>query len=203
MKAYRKQVVKLLGIIIIHLVLVITVRSVLAQTYKIPSGSMRPTLEIGDHILVSKLTYGIHMPFTDNFLVRFKNPTRGEVVVFIFPEDRSKDFIKRVIGTAGEIIDIRDKKVWVNGQLLEEPYTLPEEAQTMVERFKDMDNFGPVRVPEGKIFVLGDNRDRSYDSRYWGFVDVDDVKGRAVIIYWSWDRKNQRVRWKRMGDSIS
>ena len=198
-KGFRSYVV----IVIISLIFTVVMRETVVQAYKVPAGSMRPTLKIGDHILVSKLAYGMRIPFSNDFLVRFDNPGRGDVIVFIFPEDRSKDFVKRVVRTGGDVVKIKNKKVWVNGQLLEEPYTLPEETRTNVARFKDMDNFGPVRVPEGKIFVLGDNRDKSYDSRFWGFVDVDDVKGRAAVIYWSWDRKNQRVRWKRMGESIS
>lgn len=184
------------------LILALFIRSFIVQAFKIPSGSMIPTLQIGDHILVNKLSYGIRSPFWDNYLVHFKEPQRGDVVVFIFPEDRSKDFIKRVIGVEGDTVEIRAKKIYVNGRPLEDPHAHFEGDPPERGTFNLRDDYGPRRVPEHHIFVMGDNRDRSYDSRYWGFVDLDDVKGRAFLIYWSWDGTDRWVRWERLGNLI-
>ena len=188
--------------IVFALLLALFIRSFIVQAFKIPSGSMIPTLQVGDHILVNKLTYGIRSPFWDSYLLHFKEPQRGDVVVFIFPEDRSKDFIKRVVGIEGDLVEIRNKKVYVNGKPLEDPHAHfegdPPERGIMNIR----DDYGPRRVPDNHIFVMGDNRDRSYDSRYWGFVDLNDVKGRAFLIYWSWDGTDRWVRWERIGSLI-
>ncbi|MEK7210246.1 MAG: signal peptidase I [Candidatus Binatota bacterium] len=188
--------------IVFALLLALFIRSFIVQAFKIPSGSMIPTLQIGDHILVNKLSYGIRSPFWDLFLVSFKKPQRGDVVVFIFPEDRSKDFIKRVTGIEGDMVEIREKRVYINGKPLEDPHAhfegdAPERGPLNVR-----DNYGPKQVPENFIFVMGDNRDRSYDSRYWGYVNLDDVKGRAFMIYWSWDGMERWVRWERIGSLI-
>lgn len=188
--------------IVFALLLALFIRSFIVQAFKIPSGSMIPTLQIGDHILVNKLSYGIRSPFWDFFLLSFKKPQRGDVVVFIFPEDRSKDFIKRVIGIEGDIVEIREKTVYINGKPLEDPYAHFEGDPPERGPLNVRDNYGPKRVPENYIFVMGDNRDRSYDSRYWGYVNLDDVKGRAFLIYWSWDGMERWVRWERIGSMI-
>jgi signal peptidase I len=188
--------------IVFALLLALFIRSFIVQAFKIPSGSMIPTLQVGDHILVNKLSYGIRSPFWDRYLVHFKKPQRGDVVVFIFPEDRSKDFIKRVIGIEGDLVEIRSKKVYINGRPLEDPHAHFEGDPPERGALNIRDDYGPRRVPENHIFVMGDNRDRSYDSRYWGFVDLTDVKGRAFVIYWSWDGTDRWVRWERIGDLI-
>ncbi len=188
--------------IVFALLLALFIRSFIVQAFKIPSGSMIPTLQVGDHILVNKLTYGIRSPFWDSYLLHFKKPQRGDVVVFIFPEDRSKDFIKRVIGIEGDLIEIRNKKVYVNGKPLEDLHAHFEGDPPERGAMNIRDDYGPRRVPENQIFVMGDNRDRSYDSRYWGFVDLADVKGRAFLIYWSWDGADRWVRWERLGNLI-
>ncbi len=188
--------------IVVAIILALFIRTFVVQAFKIPSGSMKNTLLIGDHILVNKFIYGIRIPFSNKTLIPIENPHRGDVVVFEFPEDPSKDFIKRVIGVGGDTVEVRDKVVYVNGKPLKhdpgihtDPYDIPGVLQPR-------DNFGPVTVPKGKLFVMGDNRDHSYDSRFWGFVDLDELRGKAFMIYWSWDRDDFDVRWGRIGDMI-
>ena len=183
------------------LLLALFIRTFIVQAFKIPSGSMIPTLQIGDHILVNKLSYGLRIPLWGHYLAEFRKPQRGDVVVFIFPEDRSKDFIKRVIGVAGDSVEIRGKKVYINGQPVEDPHA-HFEGDDSPGSIQVRDDYGPKRVPENHIFVMGDNRDRSYDSRFWGFVNLDDVKGKAFLVYWSWDGNDRWVRWERLGDVI-
>jgi signal peptidase I len=184
------------------LLLALFIRTFIVQAFKIPSGSMIPTLQIGDHILVNKLAYGIRIPFWDQYFMDFSRVQRGDVIVFIFPEDRSKDFIKRVIGVAGDRVEIKGKKIYINGKEIEDPHAHFEgdDPQTVLPATRD--DFGPAKVPENHLFVMGDNRDRSYDSRFWGFVSLDDVRGKAFLIYWSWDGADRWVRWERLGNLI-
>ncbi len=184
------------------LLLALFIRTFIVQAFKIPSGSMIPTLQIGDHILVNKLSYGIRIPFWEHYLVHFGQPQRGDVMVFIFPEDRTKDFIKRVIGVGGDTVEIHGKKVYVNGKQIDDPHAHFEGDDPQAVGLPSRDDFGPQKVPEHHIFVMGDNRDRSYDSRFWGFVDLDDVRGKAFLIYWSWDGGDRWVRWERIGHLI-
>ena len=188
--------------LIVAAVLALIIRTFFVQAFKIPSSSMEDTLLIGDHLLVSKFIYGLQVPFIDEPVLSVRDPERGDVIVFEFPEDKDKsyfqrrDFIKRVIGLPGDKIEIRSKSVYVNG----ERYLTPEAV------YKDgnltagpRDNMPLVTVPEHEYFVMGDNRDRSYGSRFWGFVDLVAVKGKAFIIYWSWDKEDFGVRWGRLG----
>ncbi|MBF0592124.1 MAG: signal peptidase I [Nitrospirae bacterium] len=184
--------------IVTALLLALLIRAFVIQAFKIPSGSMIPTLLVGDHILVKKFSYGIQIPFTDKKILVFNSPQRGEVVVFKFPEDTSRDFIKRVIAREGDVVEIKQKKLYVNGTPQTEPYTQYVDT-TGTTSAVPRDNLGPITVPKGKLFVMGDNRDQSYDSRFWGFVDISLVKGEALIIYWSWDKDINRVRFKRLG----
>lgn len=171
---------------------------------------MLPTLQIGDHLLVSKFIYGIKVPFTGTLLVPIKKVARGDVVVFRFPKDRSIDYIKRVIGTPGDTVEVKDKKVLVNGKPIEDLHAHLTSAAILNAKVSPRDNLGPILVPEGHIFVMGDNRDNSYDSRFWGFVDQKDVLGKAFILYWSWDIKEPllsidrfaSIRWGRFGHLI-
>jgi signal peptidase I len=201
-KTRKSPVRECIETIVIALIAALFIRTFVVQAFKIPSGSMIPTLQIGDHILVWKLTYGIRIPFWGNYVVRFKQPSRGDVVVFVYPVDRSKDFIKRVIGKPGDQVEIRKKKVFINGVVVEDPYAHFEDAEISVGGNQIRDNYGPVRVPENHVFVMGDNRDRSYDSRFWGFVNLQDLKGKAFVIYWSWDGSDRWVRWERIFDLI-
>lgn len=184
------------------IVLAALIRTCVIQSFKIPSGSMEDTLLIGDCLLVNKFAYGITVPFTDLRLPGVRDPRRGEVAVFRYPEDRSKDFIKRVIGLPGDTIEVRDKRVYVNGTPYQHPHEMHKEASTLPRELNQRDNFGPVRVPANAYFMMGDNRDRSYDSRFWGVVGKGDLVGPALIKYWSWDQENWRVRWQRVGRLI-
>jgi signal peptidase I len=160
---------------------------------------MKPTLQIGDHILVSKFNYGIKLPFLRTTLIPVGAPQRGDIVVFIYPEDRSKDFIKRLIGVPGDTIEIRNKKILLNGLPYNDKHGVYVDNFVIPGAVQPRDNFGPVTVPEGSLFVMGDNRDESYDSRFWGFVSKKDVLGKALIIYWSWNQEEHWIRWSRIG----
>jgi signal peptidase I len=185
--------------ILVAIVLALFIRTFVIQAFKIPSGSMKQTLLIGDHILVNKFIYGVKLPFLQTTIIPISNPKRGDIVVFKFPEDPSKDFIKRVIGVAGDVVEIRDKKVYVNNKLLNHDFGIHNDSYIFPSSVQPRDNFGPITVPKHSLFMMGDNRDQSYDSRFWGFVDLKAVKGKALMIYWSWDRENFGVRWNRIG----
>ena len=185
--------------IILAIILALFIRTFIIQAFKIPSGSMKNTLQIGDHILVNKFIYGVKLPFTSTTIIPYKKPQRGDIVVFKFRQEPKKDFIKRTIGVPGDVIEIRNKEVYVNKKRLEQDYAIYTDLHIIPESMQPRDNFGPITVPENSLFVMGDNRDHSYDSRFWGFVDLKDVKGKAFIIYWSWDNDNFGVRWGRIG----
>jgi len=185
--------------ILVAIVLALFIRTFVIQAFKIPSGSMKQTLLVGDHILVNKFIYGVKIPFLQTTIIPITNPKRGDIVVFKFPEDPSKDFIKRVIGIAGDKVEIRDKIVYVNNKPLNHDHGIHTDSYDLPASVQPRDNFGPVIVPPHKLFVMGDNRDQSYDSRFWGFVDLKAVKGKALMIYWSWDKDNFGVRWNRIG----
>ncbi len=189
--------------ILIALILALVIRTFVVQAFKIPSGSMIKTLLIGDHILVNKFIYGVRNPLTRELWIKGKQPERGDVIVFIFPLDRSKDFIKRVIGVGGDTVEIINKKVYVNGKLFHDPPGVQHtDPRIIPASLEPRDNMGPIKVPKGKLFVMGDNRDQSYDSRFWGFVPVKDVKGDAFMIYWSWNSKTHMPRLDRIGHLI-
>jgi signal peptidase I len=175
----------------------LVVRSSVVEAFWVPSGSMLPTIQIGDHLFVNKLAYGMHLPFIGRELAQWRSLQRNDIVVFTSPVDRSIDLIKRVVAVAGDSVEVRNKKLFINGEAVPDShatFTDPK-GHTAVPR----DNFGPVTVPPGKFFVMGDNRDQSYDSRYWGFADEADVKGQATFIYWSWNSRTHWVRWDRFG----
>lgn len=176
--------------IFIALVLALFIRTFVVQAFKIPSGSMEPTLMVGDHILVNKFIYGIKIPVFRKTIIPISKPKRGDIIVFIFPKDRSKDFIKRVIGLPGDTVEIKNRKLYINGRLFPDKHGVYTEDNPGVNTYQ-MENFGPVTVPEGHYFVMGDNRNHSYDSRYWGFVPEEFIKGKAFIVYFSWPH------WKR------
>lgn len=176
---------KTLGIFI---VIALFLRASVVEAFKIPSGSMIPTLKIGDHILVSKLSYGIHLPFLKKAIYQFGAPERGDIVVFTreddpisTEDDSSINIIKRVVGLPGDTIEVVGSKVYLNNQELVEPYARWDEG--------GIENWGPEQIPEGTVLLLGDNRDHSKDSRYWTnpFLPIDRIKGRALVIYWTWD----------------
>jgi len=189
----------------IALLIALFVRTFVVQAFKIPSSSMVPTLLVGDHILVNKFIYGIRIPLIGKKVLTLASPERGDVIVFIYPRDRSKDFIKRVIGLPGEKVEIIGRNIYVNDRLIEDPWGYyPADVGSWNSASRE--HFGPKTVPQGMLFVLGDNRYNSQDSRYWGFVPLDDVLGEAFVIYWSWDWGSrsiiQKVRWNRLFDLI-
>lgn len=194
--------------LIIAAILALIIRTFVVQAFKIPSGSMEDTLLVGDHLLVNKFIYGIQLPFSDQRYFTIRHPQRGDVIVFEFPRDEGKpwlerrDFIKRVVGTPGDVVEIRDKKVYINGKEWTIPQEVHKEQGILGPQYGPRDNMKPVKVPEGHYFVMGDNRDRSYDSRFWGFVPEDKIKGLAFIKYWSWDSKRHLPRWGRIGRLI-
>jgi signal peptidase I len=216
--------------ILLAVLLAFAIRVFVVQAFKIPSGSMKPTLEIGDHILVSKLSYGLQWPTKCQFnwigpiqfapknwrlpvscyghvaLVEFSKPQRGDIIVFVYPEDEEKDFIKRIIGLPGDTVEVRRKVVYINGQPYEDgTFTNRSDPAVLDGHITPRDNFGPVKVPADSYFMMGDNRDASLDSRFWGFVTEEKIRGKAVRIYWSWDDSKklpENVRWDRIGKAI-
>jgi signal peptidase I len=188
--------------IVMALVLALVLRAYVVEAFKIPSGSMIPTLVVGDHLLVNKLVYGLDLPFVEDKVLVYRNPRIYDIIVFKYPKDPGKNFIKRVMGVEGDKVEIRDKDVFVNGQRTEDPFVQHTDTEVLPAKMSKRDNFGPITVPEGKVFVMGDNRDDSHDSRYWGFVDLNEIKGKAMFIYWSWDGDSGRPRLKRIGRGI-
>jgi len=188
--------------ILVAVILALIIRTFVVQAFKIPSGSMEDTLLVGDHLLVCKFLYGTKIPLTDSKILKIRDPKRGDVIVFEYPEDPSKDFIKRVVGLPGDVVEAKDKKVFVNGKPFENPHEIHKESDIIPKAQNPRDNFGPVTVPADSYFVMGDNRDRSYDSRFWGFVKSPKIKGLAFIKYWSWDKEKFRVRFGNIGRLI-
>ena len=204
------------------LILFIIIRSFFVQAFKIPSGSMARTLLVGDYLLVNKLVYGPAIPFTDIHLPAIREPKRGDILVFKYPLDKSLDFVKRCIGVAGDTVEMRDKVLYVNGVQQEEDYVqyIDRHIQSAFHGHIDddtiqparcpmvRDNFGPFVVREKRLFVWGDSRDNSRDSRYWGFLPKKLLKGKALIIYWSKDAAvplydlRHKIRWNRIGRFI-
>lgn len=174
------------------------VTTFIVQAFKIPSGSMLETLQIGDHLLVNKFLYGLKRPFSDEYLVRGKNPERGDVIVFRYPKDPSLDYIKRIVGIPGDTLEMHKKVLYRNGEPVVEPYVQHSQPEIMLQR---RDSWGPLTVPEDHYFVLGDNRDDSMDSRFWGFVERKAIRGKAWIIYWS-AQGFSHIRLGRIGNII-
>lgn len=195
---------------LVAIILALLIRSFVVQAFKIPSGSMLETLQIGDHILVNKFIYGVKIPFLRSAIIPGKKPGHNDVIVFIPPHDPDKDFIKRVVAVEGDVVEILDKQLYINNkkitggyEIFSDPSIIPKNSSRGLR-----DNFGPVIVPANSLFCMGDNRDTSYDSRFWGFVDLKAVKGKAFMIYWSWNSKNSGsflnyVRWNRFGQIIN
>jgi signal peptidase I len=201
----RKSLVREYGeAIVIAILLALVIRTLVVQAFTIPSGSMMDTLLVGDYILVNKFLYGPEIPFTEVRLPGLRDPHRGDIVVFKYPQDEKRDFIKRIVGTPGDAVQIRGNDVYVNGQKLIEPYT--KHTSPSVHSGQPYCGYAygcePTTVPAGSYFVMGDNRDNSQDSRYWGFVRRDRIKGKAFLIYWSWDSDRHWLRWWRLGKYI-
>jgi len=193
--------------IAIAVILALFIRTFVVQAFKIPSGSMKETLQIGDHILVNKFIYGVKIPLIRTTLIPIKDPKRDDIVVFKYPENPKLDFIKRVVGVAGDVVEVRNKQLFVNQEPYERSFAVFKDSYVIPAGFNKRDNFGPVTVPKDSLFVMGDNRDNSKDSRFWGFVNLKAVKGKAFMIYWSWNKENsgtvlKYIRWGRIGDIL-
>jgi signal peptidase I len=182
--------------IILALVIAMFIRTFFFQAFKIPSESMLNTLLIGDHLLVNKFIYGTRIPFTHIMVIKNECPAHGDIIVFEYPKNTSLDYIKRVIGMPGDIIHMRDKVVYRNGQQLDEPYAIHGNTSDSTR-----DNFSEITVPPDKYFVMGDNRENSADSRHWGFVPREAIHGKAWRMYWSWENPFN-IRWSRLGKLV-
>jgi signal peptidase I len=193
--------------IAIAVILALFIRTFVVQAFKIPTGSMENNLLIGDHLLVNKFVYGPAASGLEKAILPMRDIGRGDIVVFKFPQEPERDFIKRVIGLPGETLELRNKKVYINGTPLEEPYVhflVPPSAEGQeVAPFDLRESYGPVTVPEGQYFVMGDNRDNSQDSRWWGYLPRDLVKGKALMIYWSFESDRNDYQQDGLGDTIS
>ena len=207
---FKKSVVReYFETIVIAVVLALFMRTFVVQAFKIPTGSMEPNLLVGDHLLVNKFVFAPTLSSVERALLPVTDIRRGDIVVFKYPVDPERDFIKRVIGLSGETIELREHRIHVNGQAIEEPYAhyLPRPAGAASREITSGDvreRYGPVVVPAGSVFVMGDNRDNSEDSRYWGFLPKENIKGKALMIYWSFDSSEgglnlfTQTRWARL-----
>ncbi|MCU0250722.1 MAG: signal peptidase I [Vicinamibacterales bacterium] len=207
---FRKSVVReYFETIVIAVVLALFMRTFVVQAFKIPTGSMEPNLLVGDHLLVNKFVFAPTLSSVERAVLPVTDIRRGDIVVFKYPEDPERDFIKRVIGLPGETIELRDHQIHVNGRAIEEPYAhyLPRPSSARGGELASDDvreRYGPVVVPAGSVFVMGDNRDNSQDSRYWGFLPKENIKGKALMIYWSFDSSQgglnlfTQTRWARI-----
>jgi signal peptidase I len=183
-------------------VLTLILRVFVVQAFRIPSESMVPTLLVGDFLFVNKLEYGPKIPFTHLRLPGYGKPKPGDVIVFQYPLEPSRDYIKRCVATGGQTVEVKDKELYVEGKQRVEPYALHGDPMVQPAGFGPRDNFGPYTVPPDNLFMMGDNRDNSNDSRFWGPVDFDLVKGRAMFIYWSWDGDRNWPRFQRLIKAI-
>jgi signal peptidase I len=180
--------------LLIAIIFVNFARIFVFQAFKIPTGSMEDNLKVGDHIIVNKFIYGpVPQPWLSAFPLR--DIKRGDIIVFRFPLQPETDYVKRVIGLPGDTVMVRDKKVYINGKMLSEPYTVFDDPvvyppqPALPEPYRSRDQYGPYTVPAEHYFAMGDNRDHSSDSRFWGTVPRSMIKGRAFMVYWSWGRK--------------
>jgi len=189
--------IDLIKILIAALFIAVLIRTFIIQPYVIPSESMLNTLQVGDRLFVTKFSYGIGLPFLEREILSTGEPEHGDIIVFPFPLDKRQDYIKRVVGIPGDMLEIRNKQLYRNGQAVVEEFAIHLDPGTSFRR----DNMPTLTVPPGKVFVLGDNRDFSQDSRFWGFVDKDTIHGQALFIYWSSTRFID-VKWSRIGKML-
>src|SRR5207249_5095795 len=181
--------------IVIAVILALFIRTFVVQAFKIPTGSMENNLLIGDHLLVNKFVFGPTPLAIGRAVLPVRAPRRRDIVVFKYPDEPDRDFIKRIIGLPGETVELRNKRVYINGQPIDEPYvhflSPPSSDYQEVTSFDVRERYGPVTVPANQYFVMGDNRDNSQDSRYWGFLPRENVKGKALVIYWSYEAERE------------
>ncbi len=189
------------------IVIALVIRSFVVEPFRIPSSSMEDTLLIGDQLFVNRFIYGMRLPFTKARPLSVRAPRRGDIIVFVPPQDRTKDFIKRCIGTPGDVLEIKEDQLWVNGKKLDEPYVIHKRMGMVPDFMRNMKKF---TVPPGKYFMMGDNRDLSDDSRRWGFANFEDMKGNALFTFFSWNSDPaipawnifRKIRWGRMFRAI-
>jgi signal peptidase I len=191
--------------LLLAIVLTVVIRGLVIQAFRIPTGSMEDTLLVGDFLFVNKMVYGseIDIGFGGNRLLYYRfpairDPKPGDVIVFRYPDDPSRDFIKRCVAVAGQTVEIRDKVLYVDGRAREEPYVVHKDPRVLPREMNRRDNFGPYVVPQGHLFMMGDNRDNSHDSRFWGALPRNLVKGQAMFLYWSWDGDRRLPRLNRL-----
>jgi len=196
--------------IVLAVILTVVIRGLVVQAFRIPTGSMENTLLVGDFLFVNKMVYGseIDIGFGGNRLVHYRfpairKPRPGDIIVFRYPDDPSRDFIKRCVAVEGQTVQIRDKVLYVDGKPRNEPYAIHIDSRDLPREVNQRDNFGPLVVPKGHIFMMGDNRDNSHDSRFWGPLPLGLVKGKAMILYWSWDAERKMPRFNRLFHVVS
>jgi signal peptidase I len=206
---YRKSTVReYFESIAIAVILALFIRTFVVQAFKIPTGSMENNLLIGDHLIVNKFVFGPDGSWLGRTLLPMRSLHRGDVVVFKYPEDPERDFIKRVIGLPGETLEVKDKRVYINGKRMDEPYVHYLEPPSAASEYHEVtsydlrERYGPVKIPADKYFVMGDNRDNSQDSRYWGFLPREYVKGRALMIYWSYESETEDYQQTGLGSTL-
>lgn len=207
-KSNSKRIIKEYTIsLIIAVVIAFCIKATVVQASKIQGSSMEPTLLDGDQLMVNKFIYGIKNPFSDKTLIPVSNPERGDIIVFRAPGDKDVDYVKRVIALPGEKVEIREREIYIDDHLYQDPHASYVINNRLRKRYSLIDDFGPATVPEHSVFCLGDNRDQSSDSRHWGFLNMDNIHGKAVFIHFSWDEKTEslfnKVRWVRLGKTFS
>jgi signal peptidase I len=194
--------------ILVAVIFALFVRTFVVQAFQVPTGSMEKTVLIGDHLLVNKFIYAPHGDNALERLLPYRAPRRGDVFVFKFPENPERDFIKRVIGLPGDRVEAREKAVRVNGELFPDTHTFHVDPRVFPtdpsepEGARKRDTFGPAEVPPAHYWAMGDNRDNSYDSRYWGPVPQGNVKGRALLVYWSYEADPDSAEWHGYADKV-
>ena len=200
---WQKVLKEYIEALAVALVLALIIRTFVVQAFKIPSESMLDTLLVGDHLLVQKFAYDVKVPFTEKSILKTGDPAHGDVIVFEYPEKPELDYIKRIVGLPGDVVELKNNVLYRNGQKVDEPY---KKLDPQPGALSSRATFGPVKVPEGQYFMLGDNRDHSLDSRFWAadkmFVPRSMIRGKAWVIYWSWGDNLFNVRWNRLGDVI-
>lgn len=205
-KARTKSILReYLEALLLAIVLTLVIRGLVVQAFRIPTGSMEDTLLVGDFLFVNKMVYGseIDIGFGGNRLVYYRfpairEPRPGDIIVFRYPDDPARDFIKRCVAVGGQTVEIRDKVLYVDGRAREEPYVVHKDPRVIPRETNGRDNFGPYVVPQGHLFMMGDNRDNSHDSRFWGSLPRNLVKGQAMFLYWSWDVDRRLPRLNRL-----
>ena len=191
--------------LLLAIVLTVVIRGLVIQAFRIPTGSMEDTLLVGDFLFVNKMVYGseIDIGFGGNRILYYRFPAIGEpkpgdIIVFRYPDDPARDFIKRCVAVGGQVVEIREKVLYVDGRPREEPYAVHKDPRVLPRETSRRDNFGPFQVPQGHLFMMGDNRDNSHDSRFWGALPRNLVKGKAMFLYWSWDADRRLPRLNRL-----